>query len=239
VKFDLNTYDLFQGEILEEFYLLQEQGYCNENYCLKTDKKKYLVRKFKVQEPDRKLEYNVQKMAYQRDFAPQPFLLDEEKGLMICEYIDGVHRQKLRGRELKQLATVLQSLHRIRSHTRPLNLKRSFSSIPKDVKKALELLQKYKTDNVVCHNDLNPKNILFSDRKVILIDWEYAGMNDRYFDLASISIEFKLNRQEEKLFLQGYFGKNRKIKWRKLKAYKVIYETLCKQWFEAFHQSNR
>lgn len=39
---------------------------------------------------------------------------------------------------------------------------------------------------VLCHNDLNPKNVLFdaSRPKMWLIDWEAAGMNDPLFELA-------------------------------------------------------
>lgn len=37
---------------------------------------------------------------------------------------------------------------------------------------------------VLCHNDLNPKNVLLNHTKAWLIDWESAGMNDPLFDIA-------------------------------------------------------
>lgn len=40
---------------------------------------------------------------------------------------------------------------------------------------------------VLCHNDLNPKNILLDGGKAWLIDWESAGMNDPLFDLALVT----------------------------------------------------
>lgn len=40
---------------------------------------------------------------------------------------------------------------------------------------------------VLCHNDLNPKNILLDGAKAWLIDWESAGMNDPLFDLALVT----------------------------------------------------
>lgn len=56
---------------------------------------------------------------------------------------------------------------------------------------------------------MNPKNIIFNKNKFKIIDWEYAGINDRFFDLASICIEFQLNKSEEKIVLSSYF-KNKK-----------------------------
>lgn len=40
---------------------------------------------------------------------------------------------------------------------------------------------------MLCHNDLNPKNILLDGGKAWLIDWESAGMNDPLFDLALVA----------------------------------------------------
>ena len=45
---------------------------------------------------------------------------------------------------------------------------------------------------VPCHNDLLPGNVLFEEdtgsangSRVWLLDFEYAGMNDRFFDLGN------------------------------------------------------
>ncbi|MBM6551385.1 choline kinase family protein [Marinomonas ostreistagni] len=40
---------------------------------------------------------------------------------------------------------------------------------------------------VLCHNDLNPKNMLLNQERAWFIDWECAGMNDPLFDLAVLS----------------------------------------------------
>jgi thiamine kinase-like enzyme len=93
------------------------------------------------------------------------------------------------------------------------------------------ILQKQKKELVLCHNDLHPQNILFSN-SIKLIDWEYAGVNDRYFDLASIIIEFKLSQRDEVIFLRSYFKRASKVNSQKLFAYKVIYKELWRLWFE-------
>ena len=42
---------------------------------------------------------------------------------------------------------------------------------------------------VPCHNDLLPGNVLFAEDRVWLLDYEYAGMNDVFFDLANLSVK--------------------------------------------------
>ena len=63
-----------------------------------------------------------------------------------------------------------------------------------------------------------------------MIDFEYAGVNDRYFDLASVCVEFGLDEGIQKVFLDAYFEGAYSLE--KLEAYKMIYMQLCKEWFE-------
>jgi thiamine kinase-like enzyme len=59
---------------------------------------------------------------------------------------------------------------------------------------------------VSCHNDLKPENILFDGRRVWLVDWKAAMVNDRYFDLAIAGNFLITNDADEKAYLQEYFG---------------------------------
>jgi thiamine kinase-like enzyme len=59
---------------------------------------------------------------------------------------------------------------------------------------------------VPCHNDLLPGNVLFGPDRVWLLDFEYAGMNDRYFDLGNLSVNCGLDEAAEQEFLRAYFG---------------------------------
>ena len=51
-------------------------------------------------------------------------------------------------------------------------------------------------DPVPCHNDLLAGNFLRGSERIWIVDWEYAGMGDRYFDLANFAInnEFSESR---------------------------------------------
>jgi thiamine kinase-like enzyme len=238
VKIDLSKYALFAEQKVQYGNLLEDQGHCNVNHLLHTPDQKYLLREFKLAGPDRKLEFKIQQKAYRKGIAGKPCVLDENNGIMICEFVEGVHKHKLDRNEIRRIAKLLQKLHHITIRTKPINLKHAFTSKPIEVKQAFKSIAGYKLDHVICHNDLNPKNILFSHR-IKLIDWEYATINDRYFDLASLCVEFDFNRREENYLFQAYFGRSSKVDKMKLDAYKVIYEVLCTQWFEENERENQ
>jgi thiamine kinase-like enzyme len=57
-----------------------------------------------------------------------------------------------------------------------------------------------------CHNDLLNANFLNANGKLVVLDWEYAGMGDIYFDLANFSHHHSLNNEQVHYFLNSYFG---------------------------------
>jgi thiamine kinase-like enzyme len=57
-----------------------------------------------------------------------------------------------------------------------------------------------------CHNDLLNANFIRSADGIRIVDWEYAGMGDRFFDLANFSINHELDDAQNELFLEAYFG---------------------------------
>lgn len=60
---------------------------------------------------------------------------------------------------------------------------------------------------VFCHNDLVPENVIYADEKMVLIDWEYSGCGDRYFDLGMVAFYHQLDDKEERELLGAYFDK--------------------------------
>jgi thiamine kinase-like enzyme len=231
VKIDLSKYALFADETIEEFTLLEKQGYCNENYLLHSENKKYILRKFIRTDIDREFEFQVQRLAFEKGISAEPLLLDVENGLTISTYLEGTHKDILEKNDLQQFAEVLKKLHTSKIVCNPILLDTLIEIKSKEVHDAFRIIDTFPSEVVLCHNDLNPQNILFSET-IKLIDWEYAGVNDRYFDLASVCVEFDLNTEDEVCFLSSYFTEENEINDEKLKAYKVIYKALCTQWFE-------
>ena len=241
----LKTYNIFNEELLS-LDLLKNQGFNNISYLLKTTTNNYVIRVFKSNDSvniSREFEYKIQKKAYKIGIASKPIFLNEE--FMIYEYKKGIHKTKLSKIELKNLVSKIKKFHNFKTTGKHYDLKldlKNYSntlSTPKSKKlinecfKSIKILEKQKYEAVLTHHDLNPKNIIFSKNSIKIIDWEYAGVNDRFFDLASLCVEFKLNKNEEKIVLDIYFKTKRSYHKIKLKHYKIIYDNFCKLWFEA------
>lgn len=64
------------------------------------------------------------------------------------------------------------------------------------------------TEPVPCHNDLLPANVLRigAPQAVLLVDWEYAGMGHRYFDLGNLAVNAEFGEAEETRLLSAYLG---------------------------------
>jgi len=61
-------------------------------------------------------------------------------------------------------------------------------------------------DMVSCHSDLKPENIVFDGQRIWLMNWQVAFVNDRYFDLAIVANFVVADEEDERTFLEHYFG---------------------------------
>lgn len=57
-----------------------------------------------------------------------------------------------------------------------------------------------------CHNDLLASNFIDDGSTIWILDWEYAGMGDLFFDLGNFAVNQALNEAQCELLLQYYFG---------------------------------
>jgi len=215
----LKTHPFFNDKHIESCDLLENQGYCNENYLVVADEIRYIVRKLLRDDIDREFEWKMQNLAYEKGITAEPLVFDKESKFMVFEFLEGGHKSKLDENELKILAQTLHKLHSITIDSKPIELQTDTS-----------IVDKYSKEYVLCHNDLNPQNIFFSN-ELKFIDFEYAGVNDRYFDLACVCVEFGLDGKMVEVFFRDYFECG-DFSLEKLEAYKIIYKSLCEEWFQ-------
>jgi len=57
-----------------------------------------------------------------------------------------------------------------------------------------------------CHNDLLNANFIDDGDRIRIVDWEYAGMGDPFFDLGNFSVNHGLPADEDRLLLAAYDG---------------------------------
>jgi len=72
------------------------------------------------------------------------------------------------------------------------------------VETAREKLLKSPAPLVPSHCDLVPSNCLDDGSRTLLVDWEYAGMNDPAWDLAYFALEGALNSAQQEVLLRSY-----------------------------------
>ena len=46
---------------------------------------------------------------------------------------------------------------------------------------------------VLSHNDCNPSNLIYDGERLVLLDWDTAGPNDPYYDLATIALFLRMD----------------------------------------------
>ena len=60
---------------------------------------------------------------------------------------------------------------------------------------------------VPCHNDLLNANLIDDGARVRIVDWEYAGMGDPWFDLGNLSINHGLTPDEDAVLVAAWLGR--------------------------------
>jgi thiamine kinase-like enzyme len=73
-----------------------------------------------------------------------------------------------------------------------------------------------------CHNDLLNANFLRDDKQIYILDWEYAGMGDLFFDLGNFSSNHDLTEEQDHSLLECYFGNVTEKHLAHLKIMKVL-----------------
>ena len=81
-----------------------------------------------------------------------------------------------------------------------------------------------------CHNDLLAANFIDDGAAVRLIDWEYGGMGDRFFDLGNLAANNEFGHSHERSLLERYFGEVRPDHLRRLRLMRLVSDMREAMW---------
>ncbi|MCK5945702.1 MAG: phosphotransferase [Mycoplasmataceae bacterium] len=150
------------------------------------------------------------------DFVPE--VLEHTEDKVISARKDDIWLTKPNNDDLKELGLIFRKIHTSDIKFPKNNLREILKSLLKKVHdkkihipaiednwvKMNRVLGKMGRLNP-CHNDLWMQNILKDNNgKIWLVDWEYATMGDKHFDLAFYIESQRLNEKQEAVLLDSY-----------------------------------
>jgi len=175
---------------------------------------------------DRTVELAATKAAAALGIGPEVVAFVEPEGWLVTRFVDGEIPPITRMREADMLARVADALRafhggpaipgtfdsfRVVEAYRRIALDRG-GDVPAafawahEIAARIEERRRGADEPVPCHNDLLNANFLHDGRDLCIVDWEYAGMGDRFFDLANFSINHELDAAASAALLVAYFG---------------------------------
>jgi thiamine kinase-like enzyme len=173
---------------------------------------------------DRRVEHEASRMAAAMGVGPEVVSWIEPEGWLVTRYIEGrpLEIQDLRSVEtIRRVAQALLRVHsgppiggRFDAHRVVVDYARLAVErgvdLPPDYSWALGISRRIEAARrppapVPCHNDLLIANFI-DDGEIRIVDWEYAGMGDRFFDLGNLTVNQELGPAEADALLHAYFG---------------------------------
>ena len=173
---------------------------------------------------DRTVELAATEAAAALGIGPEVVAFVEPEGWLVTRFVAGAIPPLERMREpvmLARVAGTLRAFHdcpaipgtfdsfRVVETYRETALARG-GLVPEAFDRAHELATRIEASRsadsaVPCHNDLLNANFLDDGERLCIVDWEYAGMGDRFFDLANFSINHELDAAQSTALLSAYF----------------------------------
>jgi thiamine kinase-like enzyme len=205
-----------------------EGGITNRNYRVRMGGQEYVVR---LHGKDTQLlgisrESEARASAAAAELGIAPFLAARFEGGMVTSYVpcEGLSERQVADRA-EEIASALRSFH-----CSPVELPSAFrvpellehyartlsergAEPPAALEDARQLAETIASalppsEARPCHNDLLPGNVIreAASGRVMIVDWEYAGMGDPWFDLGNLAVNNAFEEADDERLLRAYHG---------------------------------
>jgi thiamine kinase-like enzyme len=163
---------------------------------------------------------------------------------LVCAFVPGKLLTQGDVRQPGILARIGQTLRRCHDHPPPAGLGAfcPFTTIrgyrglaatngvplPATLDSAMTLLDRIEAETAtdearcLCHNDLLASNFIDTGAQMRIIDWEYGGLGDRFFDLGNFAVNHQLSADEEQELLTAYLDTPRPHHRRRLRLMRLV-----------------
>ncbi len=151
-------------------------------------------------------------------FSFVPSVIENNEERVVSNFIEGELLSSPTDQDLQLLAKNIRELHvssvvfpknnlkqRVQAYLKTIHEKGIHNDVIEDnYKQMMRLIGKMQRVNPM-HNDIWMDNIIKdSDNKIWILDWEYATMGDKHFELAYYIESQKLSPNQREIFLNAY-----------------------------------
>jgi len=177
---------------------------------------------------DREVEYECSRLAADVGVAPEPIAFLAPEGFIVARFISGKPMPAEEIRTQENISRVVESLklyHAIEKFPgffSPFRVAEDYRKIAEGFNVKLPanmdwILGKSKEIETAmygrepltlrpCHNDLLNGNFIDDGTCIRILDWEYGGMGDIFFDLGNFAIQHEFSDEQDEILLKAYFG---------------------------------
>jgi len=165
---------------------------------------------------DRRAEHAASGIAADLGLAPEVVGFVEPEGYLVTRFVEG----EVGRVDVEQVGRALARLHagpafparfdsfRVVEVYRATALERGVA-VPTAYERAKEVADAIERRRAgvaprPCHNDLLNANFIDDGRRSWIVDWEYAGMGDPFFDLGNFAVNHELDEDGERRLLRAY-----------------------------------
>jgi thiamine kinase-like enzyme len=232
-----------------------EAGITNRNYRVEVDGETFVLRLAGTDTEllgiDREAEVEAGRVAAEAGVGPEVFAFEPDLGCIVTRFVKGspIPEDEL-GDEavMRSVVASVRAIHGsrpIRATFPVFRIVEGFREIAAE--RGVQVPAEYEAAHAVavrieeafagapaplttCHNDLLNANFLLEGDHTWIVDYEYAGMGDPFFDLGNLSINNGLDEDAQALLLQTYFGDVRDVHRARLALMRIVSDLREAMW---------
>jgi thiamine kinase-like enzyme len=231
-------------------------GITNLNYRVDVDGQTFVARISSVEARllgvKRRREHTATVSAWHAGVAPEVVYWSEKRGILVTRFVPGTAlevEQSIGPDRIRRIVTSMRLYHAGQPYvgtTSPFATIRAWASaarrhgmpLPADVDELIAALRPIRRAlaarpvlAVPCHNDLWGPNLIDDGERVTVLDWEYAGMGDPHYDLASVAIHHSDGEAWDRALLEAYAGTVSEPAAARIALYRIASELRESLWY--------
>ncbi len=179
---------------------------------------------------DRRVEAHNTRAAAAAGVGAEALFIDESDGLMVIRHLQGrtmspeafqrddaaveragiaMGRMHRSGQEFQfrfELFSMIDDYLRVLSGT-SIDMPEGYDDAVAEARAIREAIEADPVPLAPCHNDPLCENFIDDGKRMWIVDWEYSGMNDPFWDVGDVSVEAGLTPEQDQKLLQAYLGR--------------------------------